>query len=425
MTTLRDVAALAGVSAMTVSNVVNGREDKVSEPTAERVRAAIDELGYVPNAQARALAGASSRLIALVYPVPGDGPALGGGHASVFVGACERACQEVDHTLMLCSTRGADGPVRPEELRDRLRAWNVAGVIVLGGVPSSLRPRLAELEVPLVLIDDYGGETTDDAEGTDGADGADEPSRGRAPGPDHGAEGAELSADLRAEDGGGLRVNIDDLGGGRQAGERIAGLGHRAVAVVGPLGVGSPVVAARLRGLREAMGAVARPAGRGPGAPGGLIELIDVPDGFEEGVRAGQELGDRAVAARAAGSDPGHEAPVTAVFATSDVLALGVVAGLRRAGLEVPREVSVVGFDGFEVSTYCDPPLTTVCQPIGDKAARAVGLLVDQGAGRSARVVLPVSWREGGTLAPAPQPSPEPGRRAARSPQSDGREARR
>ena len=72
MTTLRDVAALAGVSAMTVSNVVNGREHKVSPATRERVRGAIETLGYVPNAQARALAGSSSRIIALVYGA-GDG----------------------------------------------------------------------------------------------------------------------------------------------------------------------------------------------------------------------------------------------------------------------------------------------------------------------------------------------------------------
>ena len=80
MTTLRDVAALAGVSAMTVSNVVNGREHKVSPATRERVRGAIETLGYVPNAQARTLAGSSSRIIALVYGA-GDGlPALTASH---------------------------------------------------------------------------------------------------------------------------------------------------------------------------------------------------------------------------------------------------------------------------------------------------------------------------------------------------------
>ena len=99
MTTLRDVAALAGVSAMTVSNVVNGREHKVSPATRERVRGAIETLGYVPNAQVRTLAGSSSRIIALVYGA-GDGlPALTASHESAFVGACECAAR-----------RAGDGP---------------------------------------------------------------------------------------------------------------------------------------------------------------------------------------------------------------------------------------------------------------------------------------------------------------------------
>lgn len=66
MATLRDVARLAGVSAMTVSNVINGREGRVSAATVEKVRAAVEEIGYVPNASARSLASCSSRIIALV-----------------------------------------------------------------------------------------------------------------------------------------------------------------------------------------------------------------------------------------------------------------------------------------------------------------------------------------------------------------------
>ena len=60
MATLRDVARLAGVSAMTVSNVINGREGRVSAATVEKVRAAVEEIGYVPNASARSLASCSS-----------------------------------------------------------------------------------------------------------------------------------------------------------------------------------------------------------------------------------------------------------------------------------------------------------------------------------------------------------------------------
>ena len=151
MTTLRDVAALAGVSAMTVSNVVNGREHKVSPATRERVRGAIETLGYVPNAQARTLAGSSSRIIALVYGA-GDGlPALTASHESTFVGACECAARRAGYSLMLCGAHSD----RPDEVVDRLRAWRVCGVICLGTVPPPVHPRLTRAEAPVVLVDSY------------------------------------------------------------------------------------------------------------------------------------------------------------------------------------------------------------------------------------------------------------------------------
>ena len=57
MVTLKDIAARAGVSMMTVSRSLNGRQDKVSSETAERIRAIAKEMGYVPNSSARSLAG--------------------------------------------------------------------------------------------------------------------------------------------------------------------------------------------------------------------------------------------------------------------------------------------------------------------------------------------------------------------------------
>ena len=366
MTTLRDVAALAGVSAMTVSNVVNGREHKVSPATRERVRGAIETLGYVPNAQARTLAGSSSRIIALVYGA-GDGlPALTASHESAFVGACECAARRAGYSLMLCGAHSD----RPDEVVDRLRAWRVCGVICLGTVPPPVHPRLTRAEAPVVLVDSYSPQMV--------------------------AAGGEVLGS----------VNIDDAGGARRVGERLARLGHRRVAFIGPVGLGSPVVEARLNGLKD--GLLAGAAGGGAvDAP----EVIGAEVNFASGVRAGTELGGRVTAA---GSG---ERSVTGVLASGDVLAMGVVAGLRRAGARVPEDVSVVGFDGFEVSTYCDPPLTAVAQSVDDKAAQAVALVSATGddAGRPngpgtgnadgpgpARVVLPVVWREGGTLGPAP-----------------------
>lgn len=365
MTTLRDVAEAAGVSAMTVSNVVNGRAGKVSAATAARVREAIETLGYVPSAPARALAGATSRIVALLYGASDGAPALASSHDAAFVAACEQACRAEGLSLMLC----AIGAQEPAELLDRLRAWSVAGVLAMGTVPEVVLEAVEGVGIGLVTIDVYPAAGTGAAHsGTEAV-------------PSH-------SAGVPVRRSG---VNIDDAGGAALVGARLVSLGHHRLAFLGPLALGSPVVAARLAGFRS-------------GAAAGLadgdtaqVESLDVEVSFAAGADAGEALGSR----------PAGEKP-TAVLASGDVLALGVVAGLRRAGLRVPGDVSVVGFDGFEVSTYLDQPLTAIRQSVEDKAREAVRLLValgdhgsraSEGPRSTDRVVLPVAWREGGTLA--------------------------
>ncbi|SDN72426.1 transcriptional regulator, LacI family [Actinomyces ruminicola] len=331
MATLKDVAARAGVSAMTVSNVINGRTGKVSAPTIARVQEAISALGYVPSAAARSLAG-SSRILALVYEAQPGRPALETAHEALFVGVCEQAARAEGYALMLCGSSKAEDTVA------QLRSWNVAGAIVMATTRMPPGDFLDRSGVPAVFIDAY-------------------------------RETGEISY-----------VNVDDAGGARMAGERLGRAGHRRVAFVGPT-TGIPgVVRERLRGLRE-----------GLAAHGGGVEREDVLRAevdFDEGVAVAGRLVDRMTA-------------VSAVFASGDVLALGIVMGLRRAGRRVPEDVSVVGFDGLALAGYSDPPLTTVRQPIRDKATTAVAYLLEElrsGDGAPRQVVLPVSWQAGGTL---------------------------
>jgi DNA-binding LacI/PurR family transcriptional regulator len=72
------------------------------------------------------------------------------------------------------------------------------------------------------------------------------------------------------------------------------------------------------------------------------------------------------------------EQDVTAMICGSDVLALGAIRAIRRAGFSVPGDVSVVGFDDSAFMNYTDPPLTTIRQPIESMARAAVTLLVNQ-----------------------------------------------
>jgi DNA-binding LacI/PurR family transcriptional regulator len=82
----------------------------------------------------------------------------------------------------------------------------------------------------------------------------------------------------------------------------------------------------------------------------------------------------------------------SAVFAASDMLALGAMAAVKEAGLRIPQDVSVAGFDDIDFAAYCDPPLTTVRVPAREMGEAAVSMLVDMIEGRCKdpqRVTLP------------------------------------
>jgi LacI family transcriptional regulator len=156
-------------------------------------------------------------------------------------------------------------------------------------------------------------------------------------------------------------VEIDDVGGARAAAEHLVALGHRDVLVIGvepPLpGRSDPdgVTARRLRGYREAFATIDASIDDdavvvGPASVDGGRAAID--RAWEDGQRP------------------------TAVLAMSDAMAIGVIRALRVRGLDVPGDVSVVGFDDIDVAAHVDPPLTTVRQPIRGKGEAAVRMLL-------------------------------------------------
>ena len=161
-------------------------------------------------------------------------------------------------------------------------------------------------------------------------------------------------------------VEIDDIGGARAAATHIAGLGHRDVLVLGveppaPGGLDPDgVTSRRLRGYREGFADVG----------------IEIPD---ERVVVGPASIDGGIAATNSAWDDGLRP--TAILAMSDAMAIGAMRALRDMRLDVPGDVSVVGFDDIDLAPHVDPPLTTVHQPIrrkGEEAVRALLTVVER-----------------------------------------------
>jgi DNA-binding LacI/PurR family transcriptional regulator len=154
-----------------------------------------------------------------------------------------------------------------------------------------------------------------------------------------------------------MAVDVDNRGGGFEATSLLVRQGHRAIATIsGP--PDWPSARARLEGYRDAL----RTAGLSYDE-----DLVDAASewGLESGQQALANLLSRA-------------ARFTAVFAHSDLLALGAIRELRSRGLAVPDDVSVVGYDDIPVASFVDPPLTTVRQPMREVGALAAKLLLDR-----------------------------------------------
>jgi DNA-binding LacI/PurR family transcriptional regulator len=344
--TLQTVADAVGVSRMTVSNAFS-RPDQLSAPLRERILEAARELGYAgPDPSARALARGSTGAVGVVLTDSLEYP-FTDEVAMSFLGAIARELEPTGLALTLLS--GA-------ETEDRVPARDVA---MDGALVYSCDPRSAAVEwlgkrgLPMVFVD-------------------------QAP-----ATGIPS-------------VNVDDRGGARLAAQHLVDLGHRRIGVVvsvptGPYGlVDAPLdeplghaVRQRLLGWFDALTA----AGITP-----VVARIPFSDhdACAEAAQALLRMDDRP----------------TAVLCFSDVLAATVVQVAQDLGLQVPADVSVVGFDDSPVAARVRPPLTTVRQDFTEKGRAAAAALTAALSGpapkRARHTVLPTTLvvRES-TAAPA------------------------
>lgn len=157
--TIRDVAIRAGVSAATVSRVLNGSRN-VRQAVCKRVEAAVHELQYVPNAQARALSSKSFRAIAAVIPT------VRNLNFVIFVRALQESLAREGYTLLF-STHEYDSAVELEEVRAFL-ARGLDGVVLVGQDHApELYAALAQRRIPYVTTWTLPGQQDSDCVGVD------------------------------------------------------------------------------------------------------------------------------------------------------------------------------------------------------------------------------------------------------------------
>jgi DNA-binding LacI/PurR family transcriptional regulator len=285
---------------------------QVSPQARAAVEAAIAELGYVPNRAARALVTQRTDSVALV--VSESQERLFG--EPFFAGAVRGISAALIETPMQLWLAMAQSPEQRERVERHLTAQHVDGVLLLSLHDADPLPRLLEERgMPTVV----GGRS------------AGIPAGGTDPG---------------------FFVDVDNVGGARLAVAHLLDRGRRRLATIaGPQDM--QVGRDRLTGFRDAVRAA-----------GGDPDLVAYGDFTEAGGAAAM----RGLLARTPDLD--------AVFVASDLMASGALQALRDVGRRVPRDVAVVGFEDAPAARQCDPPLTTVRQPVEELGRRMVELLL-------------------------------------------------
>lgn len=306
MTTIRDVARLAGVSTATVSRVLNSPE-AVRSHTREKVVRAMEKCRYRYNALAGGFKKKQSRTIGVVIP------SITNPIFAESTRGAQDAARERGYHVVLGNTDYTPG--KEEETVSLFREIRVDGMIITAsGLKHDWLRKLNQDKVPLVV----------------------------------------LHSTLRT--GNISCVGVDNFQGGYMATQHLIDAGHRRIGMVAGKFTASDKSYHRWYGFMKCL------RDNGLDYDSGLLQQMDYA--LENGKQGIQRLMTLAQ-------------PPTGVFCSNDYLALGAMKGAREMGLEIPADLSVVGFDDMPMAAFFHPGLDTVRQPAYDMGKTGVQVLLD------------------------------------------------
>ncbi len=315
--TLYDVAREAGVSTATVSRVVHD-QDRVRPSTRRRVLEAIEALGYVPNSAAQSLVQRRNEVIGLVA-IESRGPETdierdGLLFIEEVLRGVERSLSEIGWSLLISFLRGLD-PAAAYQRMQKI-SGKVDGMLIAEGIVGSEQLALLAARIPIALIAAYPDEPHADVIGADNR------------------SGTKAAVCHMVELHGRTRLFY----------------------IAGP--AEAPDARERRSAFEEAV--AEHPGATLAGSFTGRFAAI-----------SGQ------LAVREILAGPRRELP-DAIVCGNDQMAIGAMRELQTAGIRVPADVAVVGFDDIPLSTLLVPPLTTVRQPMRLLGERACSRLLQR-----------------------------------------------
>lgn len=301
MPSILDVAREAGVSSATVSHVLNGTRP-VAPATQERVRDAVESVGYRRNLAARSLRTSTSSTIGMIVP-----DAANPFFAELARGV-ENAAFEADYRVLLCNSDD-DSTKEARYVETLIENLAAGAVIIPTDDNTKLVEALNERNIAVVVVD-------------------------------------RALSDIEVDS-----VIPTHIQGAKQATQYLIELGHNNIACIASRS-GGTAASQRLEGFEQAT------SGR---ATQTHVRYGDFH--YDSGYRCANEL-------------LRLQPRPTAIFACNDLMAIGALRAANEQGLEVPEDISIIGFDNIEAARYTNPTLTTVAQPLQEIGAQAARLLL-------------------------------------------------
>ena len=312
--TIKEIAQRCGVGVSTVSRAINDHSD-INPATKKRIMDVIRETGYIPNNSARNLKRIDAKCIGVLVK------GITNPFFAPMIEFIEQETEKKGYALVLRHVEAYENEVDVAlelEKEKRLR-----GIIFLGGSYKHSAEKVKQLNVPVIFA----------------------------------TIGSDISEDLNRNAY--STVSVDDALESRKMVEYLIGLGHRRIAILSEGNEEPSIVRLRFEGYLDAL------KRHDIEIDNSLIKYVDkriytMENGYET-TKALIESG----------------AQFTALFCISDVLAVGALRALADAGIRVPEDVSVAGFDGQELAQYTIPRLTTIKQPLLDISEETMRLLFD------------------------------------------------
>ncbi len=313
--TIKDIAKICGVGVSTVSRAINNHPD-INPETKQKILDTIQEYSYVPNDSARNLKRSDAKAIAVLIK------GISNSFFTNMIQVIEKECKRKNYIMQLSHVEADEDEVNVAQ--KVVKEKRLRGIIFLGGLFSHSEEKLSKLNVPFVFS-----------------------TVGSIP--------ENISRNLYSS------ISVDDRLESAKMVEYLINSGHIRIAILVAEAQEQSISKLRLEGYYDTLKAHNIAID-----PNLICHTNDALSHFsmENGYLSTKKLLARGES-------------FTALYAVSDSLAIGALRALHEAGLRVPEDISLAGYDGIGMTNYIVPSLTTIRQPVEKMAKDTTKLLFD------------------------------------------------